>query len=643
MHGMPRIPRTHCGGTHACSPPVMINIYIIMRKLRILAASLLLSASVCTFAGDTYTNPVINTSLPDPTVIRADDGYFYLYATEDIRNLPIYRSRDLTDWQFVGTAFTDDTRPQWNKKGNMWAPDINKIGDKYVLYYSKSEWGGEWTCGIGAATAERPEGPFTDHGPLFISSEIGVRNSIDQFYIEDNGHKYLFWGSFHGIYGIELSDDGLSVKPGAVKKQVSGTFMEGTYIHKRGKYYYLFGSAGTCCEGARSTYRVTYGRSENLFGPYVDKKGQRLLDNHYEVMLHGDDTFVGTGHNAEFVTDDLGQDWILYHGYKKAEADDGRVVFLSRVDWKDGWPEVAGSVPEKENVKPSFGQIHLADPTVFCDNGTYYLYGTSPVSDNGFWVYTSTDLQHWSGPAGAVDGYALRGNTYGTQGFWAPQVFKKDGRYAMAYTANEQIAIAWADSPLGPFVQDEPAMIPAKTKEIDPFVFHDDDGKTYMYHVRLIGGNRIYVAEMNDDLRSMKEETARECIAVNDKGWENTAEGKWGVSEGPTVVKLDGTYYMFYSCNDFRSIDYAMGYATAKSPLGPWKKHKKPIVSRHLTGENGTGHGDLFRDGDGRWMYVLHTHNSNSKVSPRRTAMVELVKKGKKFEMVPGSLRYVTR
>ncbi len=640
---MLRIPRTHCGGTHACSPPVMINIYIIMRKLRILAASLLLSASVCTFAGDTYTNPVINTSLPDPTVIRADDGYFYLYATEDIRNLPIYRSRDLTDWQFVGTAFTDDTRPQWNKKGNMWAPDINKIGDKYVLYYSKSEWGGEWTCGIGAATADRPEGPFTDHGPLFISSEIGVRNSIDQFYIEDNGHKYLFWGSFHGIYGIELSDDGLSVKPGAVKKQVSGTFMEGTYIHKRGKYYYLFGSAGTCCEGARSTYRVTYGRSENLFGPYVDKKGQRLLDNHYEVMLHGDDTFVGTGHNAEFVTDDLGQDWILYHGYKKAEADDGRVVFLSRVDWKDGWPEVAGSVPEKENVKPSFGRIHLADPTVFCDNGTYYLYGTSPVSDNGFWVYTSTDLQHWSGPAGAVDGYALRGNTYGTQGFWAPQVFKKDGRYAMAYTANEQIAIAWADSPLGPFVQDEPAMIPAKTKEIDPFVFHDDDGKTYMYHVRLIGGNRIYVAEMNDDLRSMKEETARECIAVNDKGWENTAEGKWGVSEGPTVVKLDGTYYMFYSCNDFRSIDYAMGYATAKSPLGPWKKHKKPIVSRHLTGENGTGHGDLFRDGDGRWMYVLHTHNSNSKVSPRRTAMVELVKKGKKFEMVPGSLRYVTR
>lgn len=603
----------------------------------------MLSVSANALAGDTYTNPVINTSLPDPSVIRADDGYFYLYATEDIRNLPIYRSRDLVDWQFVGTAFTPETRPQWNKKGGIWAPDINRIGDKYVLYYSKSVWGGEWTCGIGVATADRPEGPFTDHGPLFISKEIGVQNSIDQFFIEDNGHKYLFWGSFRGIYGIELSDDGLSVKPGAEKKQISGTFMEGTYIHKRGKYYYLFGSAGTCCEGAKSTYRVTYGRSENLFGPYVDKKGQRLLDNHYEVLIHGDDTFVGTGHNAEFITDDYGQDWILYHGYKKAEADDGRVVFLSRVDWKDGWPEVAGGVPAKECEKPRFGQLYLADPTIFSDNGTYYLYGTSPLSNNGFWVYKSKDLQHWDGPAGAVDGYALWGNTYGTKGFWAPQVFKYGGRYGMAYTANEQIAIAWADSPLGPFVQDKPAMIPAKTKEIDPFIFFDDDGKKYMYHVRLINGNRIYVAEMNDDMRSLKEETARECISVNKDGWENTEKTKWGVSEGPTVVKIDGTYYMFYSCNDYRNINYAVGYATAKSPLGPWKKHKKPIISRQLTGENGTGHGDLFRDADGRWMYVLHTHNSNSQVGPRRTAIVELNKKGKKFEMVPGSLRYIAR
>ncbi len=101
---------------------------------------------------------------------------------------------------------------------------------------SDSVWGGEWDCGIGAAVADKPEGPFIDHGPLFRSKEIGVQNSIDQFYIEDNGHKYLFWGSFHGIWGVELSDDGLSVKPGAQKfRMAASNFMEGTYIHKHGR------------------------------------------------------------------------------------------------------------------------------------------------------------------------------------------------------------------------------------------------------------------------------------------------------------------------------------------------------------------------------------------------------------------------
>lgn len=72
----------------------------------------------------TYNNPVIDYSLPDPTIIKADDGYFYLYATEDIRNLPIHRSANLVDWEFVGTAFTDSTRPTFQQL--IWAPDIRK-------------------------------------------------------------------------------------------------------------------------------------------------------------------------------------------------------------------------------------------------------------------------------------------------------------------------------------------------------------------------------------------------------------------------------------------------------------------------------------------------------------------------------------
>lgn len=298
-----------------------------------------------------YYNPVINYSLPDPSVIKGEDGYFYLYATENIRNLPIHRSKNLVDWEYVGTAFTNDTRPDFEPKGGLWAPDINKIGDKYVLYYSMSVWGGEWTCGIGCATADKPEGPFKDHGKMFRSNEINVQNSIDPFYMEDGGKKYLFWGSFRGIYGIELSDDGLSIKKGAKLRQVAGTAYEGTYIHKKDGYYYFFASIGTCCEGLKSTYTTVVGRSKKLFGPYVDKSGKKMLDNHHEVLIHKNDAFVGTGHNSEIVTDKAGNDWMFYHAVSTKNPG-GRVLMMDKVNWKDGWPSVTGNSPSIEAERP---------------------------------------------------------------------------------------------------------------------------------------------------------------------------------------------------------------------------------------------------------------------------------------------------
>jgi hypothetical protein len=84
-------------------------------------------------------------------------------------------------------------------------------------------------------------------------------------------------------------------------------------------------------------------------------------------------------------------------------------------------------------------------------------------------------------------------------------------------------------------------------------------------------------------------------------------------------------YYLIYSANDFRNIDYAVGYATATSPLGPWKKYaNSPIISRHNIGQYGTGHGDVVKDKKGNIYYVLHTHNSSEQVSPRATGIVRL-------------------
>lgn len=292
--------------------------------------------------------------------------------------------------------------------------------------------------------------------------------------------------------------------------------------------------------------------------------------------------------------------------------------------------------------------ITLADPTIFYHKGTYYLYGTggSNSTNQGFVVYTSPDMKTWTGPVGASGGYALKkGDVFGKTGFWAPQVFLYKSKFYMAYTADEQIAIAVSDSPLGPFRQQKKNPIKHIERNIDPFIFINDDGKKYLYHVIVANGaNRIFVAEMNDDLSEIKQETLKKCIEANTT-WENTDNAEWPVTEGPTVIKKNGLYYLIYSANDFRNPDYAVGYAVSKTPTGPWQKYTgNPLLSKKNTGMNGSGHGDLFEDAKGKWHYIFHTHYSDKTVAPRKTAIVNVETpsaSAKKFVFDAGNFYYL--
>ncbi len=312
-------------------------------------------------AAQTYTNPVATPVAADPSVIRTDDG-FYLYATQDDwadgqgnHYLPVFRSDDLVTWAYVGDALT--APPAWKEDGGFtWAPDISFSGGSYYLYYAASLWGDPNPC-IGLATSQNPKGPFEDLGrPVFCSEDIGVANSIDPFVWNEDGTRTMVWGSGQGIYAVGLNEDGTQAVGEPVELAGDDLYYEAPYIVQRGRYYYLFLSAGSCCEGENSTYTLYVGRSEKLLGPYLDRQGQNLLEGGGSVVVPANDTWVGPGHNS-VVQDDAGADWLFYHAILRDDPRltngvNRRPALLDRIVWKAGWPTVNEGAGPSTTAQP---------------------------------------------------------------------------------------------------------------------------------------------------------------------------------------------------------------------------------------------------------------------------------------------------
>ncbi|GHT12713.1 arabinan endo-1,5-alpha-L-arabinosidase [Bacteroidia bacterium] len=324
-----------------------------------------------TSADTLYQNPLFEPDVADPSFMRANDGWFYAYGTENTwspgvtRIVPIVRSKTMKRWEYVADAFTKDTKPAWKTDGGIWAPQIVFRNGTYYLYYSFSKWD-DSNPGIGLATSPYPYGPFTDQGKVFDAQSIDVPNSIDQFFIEvgegRNKKRYLFWGSFRGIYGIEMADD-MKTTMGA-KFKIAGNGFEATYIYPKNGKFYFFGSSASCCEGANSRYRVSVAAADDIKGPYKTKDGVDIIDNGREgtPFLVGDATtgWVGPGHNGEIITDDHGRDFIIYHAIAVnnpllPNGATRRPLMMDEILWIDGWPTIAGNVPSStQKTAPYF-------------------------------------------------------------------------------------------------------------------------------------------------------------------------------------------------------------------------------------------------------------------------------------------------
>ena len=250
-------------------------------------------------------------------------------------------------------------------------------------------------------------------------------------------------------------------------------------------------------------------------------------------------------------------------------------------------------------TNPVIAEVGPADPCVIEVDGTYYLY---PTGDNRTYrAYTSRDLVHWEkGPvvfAPKTDAGERENNV------WAPDVWRdpETGTFYLYYTANFRIGVATADGPLGPF-EDRGTL---KTPAIDAHLFRDDDGSLYLYYVRLREGGvrtpfRIFVQPMADPLTPAGEPTF--CLQPTEP-WERRHAP---ITEGPLTLKRGGVYYLVYSGSAASSLDYAVGYATANSPTGPFTKYAGNPVAARGGGVSGPGHGSIVPDAAGALWHVYH-------------------------------------
>ena len=164
----------------------------------------------------TYQNPVLDRDFPDPTVIRASDGWYYAYATQTPHprtNVQAARSRDLVAWEYLGEVLPE--LPRWARRSpHCWAPDVVEANGRFVLFVSVTadHHTREELC-LAAAVGDSPCGPFTPaDAPLY---EGPARTDIDLQTFRDpaTGDCYGYWGSAGDIVGRRLAPGLLAFDP----------------------------------------------------------------------------------------------------------------------------------------------------------------------------------------------------------------------------------------------------------------------------------------------------------------------------------------------------------------------------------------------------------------------------------------------
>ncbi|MBD8960416.1 MAG: hypothetical protein EGQ82_08150, partial [Clostridiales bacterium] len=268
----------------------------------------------------------------------------------------------------------------------------------------------------------------------------------------------------------------------------------------------------------------------------------------------------------------------------------------------------------------------FTDPEVFFADGRYYFYGTqSSTQNSGIKCYSTTDFRIFKD-----EGFVLtRGNAFGDGVFKAANIVEYDGDYYLFYMARSEAlstsvtAYATAASPTGPFKNE--AMQPL-TNERDliggqPFV--DADGQTYLIYTRTTGANRLCGAKLTlADGKAAVDLSTETLLLSPTEPWENA---RAAVVECGYIVRHGDLYYLLYSGGNYNSA-YGMGYATAKSPLGPYTKYEKNPILVSNDQAFGVGAATVFPSPDGSEHFIAYLRSFSPTVTRPLCTCIDRIK-----------------
>jgi len=349
----------------------------------------------------------------DPSPIVWDGTTFYQFTT-GTQGVWYSTSPNITAWTaggYVSPTGTNGVYPSWIETyvpswtvGDIWAPDVVKIGSTYYMYYAVSSFGTS-TSAIGLTKATSLTSMNWQDQGMVVSSNgaSNAINAIDPALFQDtNGNLWLSYGSyFGGIAVVQIDPSTMKVKSGSTPTVVAGgnpvgANWEGSYITQSGGYYYLWANRGQCCEGVNSTYTIVVGRSSTVTGPYVNESGTALTANGANGTLMWGNVSNKLSPGGPGVLTQNGCNYFSYFYYDSNQSGN---TFLDILDltYAGGWPVLTSNFTVGECGTLTVSPTSYTFPT--SNAGSESI----SVTSNQTWTVSSNESWLTSSPSSGTD------------------------------------------------------------------------------------------------------------------------------------------------------------------------------------------------------------------------------------------------